>query len=58
MISSKKMIVFTLTPEEYTLLKEFVRTIDIELDAQITFREFEQSVSDKGKQIKVECWIN
>lgn len=52
------MIVFTLTPEEYKLLKEFVTNINVELNAHITFREFEQSVSDKGKQIKVECWIN
>ena len=53
------MIVFTLTPEEYKLLKEFVTTINVELYAHITFREFEQIVTgNDGKKIKCECWVD
>ena len=53
------MLVVTVTPEEYETIKEFVKAINAELDAYITFREFEQIVSgNDGKKIKCECWIN
>ena len=59
MITSKKMLVVTVTPEEYEIIKEFVKAINIELDGNVTFREFEQIVTgDAGKKIKCECWIN
>ena len=59
MITSKRMLVITVTPEEYETIKEFVKVINAELDAFITFREFEQIVSgNDGKKIKCECWIN
>ena len=52
------MLVFTVTPEEYETIKEFVKAINVELDGNITFRDFEHIVDDKGKRIKCECWIN
>ena len=59
MIISKKMLVFTVTPEEYETIKEFVKAINAELDAYITFREFEQIVTgNDGKKIKCECWVD
>ena len=59
MIISKKMLVVTVTPEEYETIKEFVKAINAELDAFITLREFEQIVTaNDGKKIKCECWIN
>ena len=59
MITSKRMLVFTITPEEYETIKEFVKAINVELDGNITFREFEQIVTgNDGKKIKCECWID
>ena len=59
MITSKRMLVVTVTPEEYETIKEFVRAINVELDGNITFREFEQIVcGNAGKKIKCECWLD
>lgn len=59
MIISKKMLVITVTPEEYETVKEFVKAINAELDAFITLREFEQIVTgNDGKKIKCECWVD
>ena len=59
MITSKRMLVITVTPEEYETIKEFVKAINVELDGNITFREFEQIVTgNDGKKIKCECWID
>lgn len=59
MITSKKMLVVTVTPEEYETIKEFVKAINVELDGNITFREFEQIVcGNDSKRIKCECWID
>ena len=59
MITSKRMLVFTITPEEYETIKEFVKAINVELDGNITFRDFEHIVNgNDGKKIKCECWIN
>ena len=53
------MLVITVTPEEYETIKEFVKAINVELDGNITFREFEQIVcGNAGKRIKCECWID
>lgn len=53
------MLVVTVTPEEYETIKEFVKAINIELDGNITFRDFEHIVNgNDGKRIKCECWIN
>lgn len=59
MITSKRMLVFTVTPEEYDTIKEFVKAINVELSANITFRDFEHIVSgNDGKKIKCECWVD
>lgn len=54
------MLVFTVTPEEYETIKEFVKAINLELaEPYITFREFEQIVDGNGgKKIKCECWVD
>lgn len=60
MIISKRMLVFTVTPEEYETIKEFVKAVNLELaEPYITFREFEQIVDgNDGKKIKCECWVD
>lgn len=59
MITSKKMLVVTVTPEEYETIKEFVKAINIELDGNITFRDFDHIVDGTDiKKIKCECWID
>lgn len=59
MITSKRMLVITVTPEEYETIKEFVKAINVELDGNITFREFEQIVyGNDSKRIKCECWVD
>ena len=59
MISSSRMIVFTMDESEYATIVEFIRKINSELDANITFRQFEIiAEANKPKKIKCECWIN
>ena len=59
MISSSRMVVFTMDESEYATIVEFIRKINSELDANITFREFEITAeANKPKKIKCECWIN
>ena len=59
MISSSRMIVFTMDESEYATIVEFIRKINSELDANITFRQFEIiTEANKPKKIKCECWIN
>lgn len=59
MITSKRMLVITVTPEEYETIKEFVKAINVELSGNITFREFEQiECGNGGKRIKCECWVD
>lgn len=59
MITSKKMLVFNVTQLEYETIKEFIKAVNVELDGNITFREFEQvEVGNAGKRIKCECWLD